>query len=304
MNPHINPHITPHAPLLALAVAAAQRAAAHIRQAASDPAGLQVRAKRPNDFVTQVDLASERLIVDTLLGACPDHAVRSEEAAAPHGNPQARHLWIVDPLDGTANFIHGWPAYAVSIALAVDGQIELGVVLDVPRGECFTAMRSGGAWCDGLSLKVSGCASLDQALLATSCPPLRRPVDDPAGFAAAMALLGDLMATTSAVRRSGSAALDLAWTAAGRCDAMADRGLAAWDVAAGALLVQEAGGRVSTFGGGPGFVDGRECAAANSALHAALLAVLAPHAGPHAEAPTQAPAHPEAPSAHAAPNRH
>lgn len=262
-------------PMLDLAVRAARAAVAAIRQAADSPDAWTVRAKRPNDFVTQVDLASERVIVDTLLGACPHHAVRSEESAAPHGNASADHVWIVDPLDGTNNFIHGYPAYAVSIALAVRGVVQVGVVWDASRDEGFAAVRGQGAWCGERRLAVAERTLLGGAIVATSGPI--RPGPD---FERSMQLLGSVIAQVSALRRSGSAALDMAWVAAGRCDAMFDRGLNAWDVAAGGLLVQEAGGVVSTFDGGADFLEARECLAANAALHAALGRILCDGAPP------------------------
>jgi myo-inositol-1(or 4)-monophosphatase len=268
------------APLLDLAMAAARQAAVVIRAAAADPTALEVRAKRPNDFVTQVDLASERAIVQTLLGAHPDHAVRSEESEALHGAPGADHVWIVDPLDGTTNFIHAYPAYAVSIALAIGGRVELGVVLDVARDELFVARRGGGAFCNGQRLAVSARSALADAVVACSGPIRPGP-----GFADAMAVLGAVIERVSALRRSGSAALDLAWVAAGRCDAQFDRGLNAWDVAAGALLVQEAGGVVSRFTGEPGFMEARECLAANAALHAQMRDILAPRVASKAPSP-------------------
>lgn len=262
-------------PMLRLAVSAARAAAAAIRKAAESPDALEVRAKRPNDFVTQVDLASERIIVDTLLGACPQHAVRSEESAAPHGNPGADHVWIVDPLDGTNNFIHAYPAYAVSIALAVGGVVEVGVVWDAVRDEGFVAARGRGAWCGDQRLAVADRRLLGEAIVGTSGPIRPGP-----GFERSMQTLGSVLAQVSALRRSGSAALDMAWVAAGRCDAMFDRGLNAWDVAAGGLLVQEAGGVVSTFDGSADFLEARECVAANPALHAALARILQVGAAP------------------------
>jgi myo-inositol-1(or 4)-monophosphatase len=255
--------------LMGLAVAAARAGAAVIDAAVRSPDALQVRAKRPNDFVTQVDVASETAIVRTLLAAHPEHAVRGEESAAPHGNAASDHVWIVDPLDGTNNFIHGWPHYAVSVALAVRGQLEIGVVLDVTRGDVFRAARGGGAWCNGVRLAVSTRTQLAEAVVASTCPIRPGP-----GFDAAMQTFDRVMARVSAVRRSGSAALDLAYLAAGRCDAQFDRGLAPWDVAAGALLVQEAGGLVTTFSGEADFMEARECLAANAALHAALAEIL------------------------------
>lgn len=262
----------PMSALLELAKTAAGLAADVIRAAAADRALLQVRAKRPNDFVTQVDLAAEEAIVRTLLAVCPDHAVRSEEARQMHGAPDADHVWIVDPLDGTTNFIHGYPAYAVSIALAVRGRIELGVVLDVPRAELFHAVRGGGAFCNGERLQVSARTELREALVGTSC---RYPAGR--GFATSMQMLGQVMQAVGAIRRSGSAALELAAVAAGRTDACFDLGLNAWDVAAGGLLVCEAGGEVSTFDGHPDFLEAGETLAANPALRAALGTVLQPY---------------------------
>jgi myo-inositol-1(or 4)-monophosphatase len=255
--------------LLKLAEDAARAGAAVIDAAARSPDAIEVRAKRPNDFVTQVDVASEAAIVRTLLAAHPDHAVRGEESAAPQGKADSDHVWIVDPLDGTNNFIHGWPHYAVSVALVVRGRLEVGVVLDVTRGDVYCASRGGGAWRNGERLAVSTRTQLAEAVVASTCPIRPGP-----GFDAGMRALARVMERVSAVRRSGSAALDLAYVAAGRCDAQFDRGLAPWDVAAGALLVQEAGGVVTTFGGDADFLEARECLAANAALHAALGDIL------------------------------
>ena len=257
--------------LLDAAVAAARAAAGVIRAAADDPGSIEVRAKQPGDFVTQVDLASERAIVQTLLGAFPSHAVRSEESVHAHGTPGADHVWIVDPLDGTTNFIHGYPAYAVSIALAVRGRVEVGVVLDVVRGDVFHALHGGGAFRNAQRLAVAQRTALQDAIVATSCPPRAG-----AGLERSMQLLGTVLQRAHAIRRSGSAALDLAWVAAGHCDAQFDLGLNAWDVAAGGLLVREAGGTVSDFSGDADFLERRECVASNPALHAELRAILAP----------------------------
>lgn len=260
-------------PMLEVAVTAARAASALIRAAAADPASLQIREKHPNDFVTQVDVASERAIVDMLLGAFPEHAVRGEESQQAHGNSGADHVWIVDPLDGTSNFIHGYPVYSVSIALAVRGRIEQGVVLDVNGGDVFHASLGKGAYCNTRRLQVAGRGSLREALVATSCPYRPGP-----GFERAMQMLGAVMQRAAGIRRSGSAALDLAWLAAGYSDGFFDLGLNAWDVAAGGLLVTEAGGRVGNFHGEPDFLETRECMAGNSAVFAALGEVLRPYA--------------------------
>lgn len=270
-------------PALKVAIAAAKAAGEMIRAAAADPASLQVKQKRPNDYVTQVDVASEQTIVRMLLDAFPGHSVRAEESPQPHGTPGADHVWIVDPLDGTNNFIHGYPAYSVSIALAVCGRIEHAVVLDVSRGDVFHASLGGGAYCNTRRLQVSTRSTLQQALVASSCPYRPGP-----GFARSMQMLGDVMERVAGIRRSGSAALDLAGVAAGYCDGFFDIGLKAWDVAGGSLLVTEAGGRVGDFHGGPDFLETQECMAGSRAVFATLGTVLQPysrHAG--SSQPTQ-----------------
>lgn len=259
-------------PMIEAAVAAAHAAGALIRTAAADLGSLQVRQKRPNDFVTAVDLASEQAIVQTLLSAFPSHAVRGEESQQLHGAHDADHIWIVDPLDGTNNFIHGYPAYSVSIALTVRGRIEHAVVFDVNSGDVFHASLGSGAYCNARQLYVGKRSTLQESLLATSCPYRPGP-----GFGRSMQMLGDVMERVAGIRRSGSAALDLAWVAAGHCDGFFDLGLKAWDVAAGTLLVTEAGGRVGDFCGGPDCLETQECMAGNPEVFAALGAVLQPY---------------------------
>ena len=258
-------------PVLEVAVIAARAAAQVIREAAENPVSLEIRQKQPNDFVTQVDVASERVILQTLLEAFPGHCVRSEESEQPHGAVGSDHVWIVDPLDGTANFIHGYPAYAVSIALSVRGRIEHGVVLDAVNGDLFHASVGRGAWRNDHRLQVAKRSDLNGALLGTSCPYRPGPA-----FASSMKMLADVMGRVAGIRRSGSAALDLAWAAAGRTDGCFDLGLNAWDVAAGSLLVTEAGGQVGNFFGENDFLETRECVAANPAVFAALVELLRP----------------------------
>jgi myo-inositol-1(or 4)-monophosphatase len=259
-------------PACVVAMQAALAAGAIIRARATDLGAVQVREKNPNDFVTEADLASEQAIVRTLLSAYPQHAVRSEESAQPHGNPSSDHVWIVDPLDGTTNFIHGYPHVGVSIALSVRGRIEQAVVLDVVAGEMFHASHGRGAFCGARRLHVRACDSLGAALLATSCPVRAAP-----DSARALAMLCDVMGRVASIRRSGSAALDLARIAAGQCDGGFDQGLKAWDVAAGSLLVCEAGGRVGNFLGHPDFLETREIMAGGAVVFDALAAVLAPY---------------------------
>ncbi len=263
--------------MLAVAVEAACAAGDLIRTAAANPGSRQIREKHPNDFVTEVDLASERLIVQTLLAAWPQHAVRGEESGALHGNAAAESVWIVDPLDGTTNFIHGYPAYAVSIALVHRGQLQIGVVLDVAQGRLFSATLGGGAFCDGRRLKVAERRRLAGAMVASSCSPTLGPGGDaPTG----LRMLGNVVQRCAALRRSGSVALDLAQVAAGRCDASFDIGPAVWDVAAGTLLVREAGGEVSDFLGAADCLEARECVAGNAALRAELCGLVGPFAWP------------------------
>lgn len=256
-------------PLRAAAIAAARLAGGLIRSAASAPGALQMREKKPNDFVTEVDLASEQAIVHALLAQFPDHGVRTEESAQTHGHVHARYLWIVDPLDGTTNFIHGYPNYAVSIALSIDGRIDHGVVLDVCSGDLFHASRGQGAWCNAMPIRVDTGRSLAGAVLATSCPA--RAAADPSR---AIAMLSDMMGRTAAIRRSGSAALDMARVAAGQCDGAFDQGLNAWDVAAGGLLITEAGGCIGNFQGAPDYLESREYMAAGPRLFAEMGDVL------------------------------
>ncbi len=268
-----NQTIVPIHPMLKVAIEAAKAAGALIRTAAADPASLQIRQKHPNDFVTQIDVACEKAIAGILLGAFPDHAVRGEESQQPLGNPDADHVWIVDPLDGTSNFIHGYPVYSVSIALQANGRIEHGVVLDANNGDVFHASRGRGAFCNARPLRVATRGGLREALVATSCPYRPGPL-----FARSMQMLGDVMQACSGIRRSGSAALDMAWLAAGCSDGFFDLGLNAWDVAAGSLLVTEAGGQVGTFRGGPDFLEARQCMAGNPAIFAELGSLLRDYA--------------------------
>ncbi len=217
------------------------------------------------DLVTDADLASEALIVAALRQHFPDHAIVAEES----GGTAAGWTWLVDPLDGTTNYSHGYPVFAVTMALLDDGQPALGVVYDPLRDETFTALRGQGAWLNGERLQVASTARLDQALLSTGFPYTRwtNPRNNVAEFSR-------MIMRCQGTIRSGSAALDLAYAAAGRTDGHWELGLQPWDSAAGALLVAEAGGVVTTWDGASyspwdGFVI-----AANPALHPQIMAVL------------------------------
>ncbi len=255
--------------MLNTAVKAARAAGAIINRAALDVEAVRVSQKQVNDFVTEVDQASERIIIETLLTAYPDHGILAEESGSTHGNPNASHVWIIDPLDGTTNFIHGFPVYCVSIALAIDGKLDQAVVYDPTRNDLFTATRGRGAFLNDRRIRVSKRVRLNECLLSTGFP--FRPEDD---FNKYLRLMGEMMQRTAGLRRPGAAALDLAYVAAGWSDGFIELGLQPWDMAAGALLVTEAGGLVGNFTGESNFLEQRECMAANSRIYAQLVPLL------------------------------
>jgi myo-inositol-1(or 4)-monophosphatase len=230
--------------MLNVAVKAARAAGAIINRAALDVEAVRISQKQVNDFVTEVDQNSERIIIETLLTAYPDHGILAEESGSMHGNPNADHIWIIDPLDGTTNFIHGFPYYCVSIALQVQGRLEQAVIYDPTRNDLFTATKGRGAFMNDRRIRVSKRTRLEECLLATGFP--FRPGDD---FNKYLSLMGDIMQRTAGLRRPGAAALDLAYVAAGFSDGFFELGLKPWDMAAGALLITEAGGLVSNFTG-------------------------------------------------------
>lgn len=254
-------------PMLNIAVKAARRAGAVINRAALE-GGLEVRAKNRNDFVTQVDRAAEQAVIDVIRRAYPDHSFLAEESgAAPGARPE--YLWVIDPLDGTTNYIHGFPQYCVSIALEHKGTPTQAVVYDPAKNELFTASRGRGAFLDDRRMRVSKCAHLKDALVGTGFP-----FKELSRLELYLRQLRTLMSTCAGVRRAGSAALDLAYVAAGRMDAFWEMGLSRWDMAAGALLIQEAGGLVSDLQGGSGFLDSGDIAAATPKVLPELLAAL------------------------------
>ncbi len=222
---------------------------------------LQVSKKGPADFVSTADHQSERTLRAELNRARPDYGFLMEESGEAAGSDALRR-WIVDPLDGTTNFLHGIPHFAISIGLEQDGEITAGVVYNPITDELYWAEKGQGAWLNDRRLRVSGRRRLDEALLATGVPFLG--VGDPGQF---QAELGALMPKIAGIRRFGAASLDLAWVAAGRFDGFWETGLSAWDVAAGIILVQEAGGYVSEIEGGRKPLTGRTILAANSHLH-------------------------------------
>ena len=237
-------------PMLNVAVKAARAAGAIINRAALDVEAVRISQKQTNDFVTEVDHAAERAIIDTLLGAYPDHGIWAEESGREHGRAGADHVWLIDPLDGTTNFIHGFPVYCVSIALLVKGRVEQAVVYDPTRNDLFTATRGRGAYVNDRRLRVSKRIQLKESLISTGFP--FRPGDN---FNIYLRMMADVMKRTAGLRRPGAAALDLAYVAAGVFDGFFEFHLSPWDIAAGALLIREAGGAVTDFDGGERFLE-------------------------------------------------
>lgn len=231
---------------------------------------LTINEKARNDFVSEVDVQAEREIIKILRKTYPDHAILAEESGS-QGELDPEYQWVIDPLDGTTNYLHGLPHFAVSIALKVRGRLEAGLVYDVLRQELFMASRGNGALLNERRIRVKPLNAIDGALLGTGFP-LRQPKHMPAylaGFAALAERCGE-------VRRAGSAALDLAYVAAGRLDGFWEIGLAEWDMAAGALLVQEAGGLVGDFSGGADYLRTGNLVAGSPKVFKGLLQTLQP----------------------------
>src|SRR3970040_648767 len=242
-------------PMLNIAVKAARGAGSLINRALLE-GGLEILTKNSNDFVTQVDRAAEQAIIDVIRRAYPEHSFVAEESGASAG-ARLEFQWVIDPLEGTTTYIHGFPQYCVSIALEHKGVLTQAVVYDPAKNELFTASRGRGAYLDDRRMRASKCAQLADALVGTGFP-----FKELARVHLYMRQLRTLMGACAGVRRAGAAALDLAYVAAGRLDAFWEMGLSRWDMAAGALLIQEAGGLVSDLDGKAGFLDSGDIAAA------------------------------------------
>jgi myo-inositol-1(or 4)-monophosphatase len=254
-------------PMLNIAVRAARKAGSIINRAALGGEGLKIRAKQANDFVTQIDQAAEEAILGIVRHAYPEHGLLAEESGKTEG--KADYVWIIDPLDGTTNFIHGFPQYCVSIGVQHRGSLAHAVIYDPTRNELFTASRGGGAFLNDRRIRVSSCLKLQDALVGTGFPYREITRID-----LYIRQLKTLMTGSSGVRRAGAAALDLAYVACGRLDAFWELGLSPWDMAAGALLIQEAGGLVGDLGGEAGYLERGEIVAASPKIFAALLQSL------------------------------
>jgi myo-inositol-1(or 4)-monophosphatase len=256
-------------PLLNIAVRAARRAGEIITRGMNRVHRLEIRSKGQNDFVTEIDLAAERDIVETIRKHYPDHAILAEEGGQ---QGDSEFLWIVDPLDGTTNFLHGFPQFAVSIGVQRRGRMEHGVVYDPLRQELFTTSRGEGAQLDGRKIRVSTHTGLEGALIGTGFP-YRSNIQWLDNY---MAMMKTVMQQTAGIRRPGAAALDLAYVAAGRLDGFWEFGLSPWDTAAGTLLITEAGGMVGTLTGGE-YRQGGHILAGTPKVYAPLLEALAPN---------------------------
>ena len=259
-------------PMLNVAIKAARAAGAIINRASLDLDLVKVNTKSPNDFVTEVDQAAEQAIIETLLTAYPGHGILAEESGRAHGAKDSEYLWIIDPLDGTTNFIHGFPVYAVSIGLAHKGQVQQAVVYDPSRNDLFYASKGRGAFLNDKRLRVSRRNRMADALIGTGFPfrrgdNLKRYVE----------MFETIMSQCAGLRRPGAAALDLCYVAAGYYDGFFETGLSPWDIAAGSLMITEAGGLVGNFTGEADFLYQREVVAGNPKIFAQLVPLLAPY---------------------------
>ncbi|MEN3374010.1 inositol monophosphatase family protein [Dechloromonas sp. ZS-1] len=258
-------------PALNIAIKAARRAGQIINRASNDLDLLKVASKSPNDYVTEVDRAAEAAIIETLQEAYPGYGILAEESGvfAAKSERDADFQWIIDPLDGTTNFIHGLPQYAISIALAKEGVVEQAVVFDPNRNELFTASKGAGAFLNERRIRVSRRTKLGEALIGTGFP--YRMFDKIDLY---LSIFKELAEKTAGQRRPGAASLDLAYVACGRYDGFWEFGLAPWDMAAGSLLISEAGGLVSDLRGEANYLDTGNIIAGTPKVFAPLLKII------------------------------
>ena len=256
-------------PTLNIAVKAARRAGSIIIRASEDIGSLTINDKGYNDFVTEVDLASEKEIIRVLKASYPDHAFLGEESGLTH---QADNIWIIDPLDGTTNFLHGFPQYCISIALEQKGEITQAVIYDPNRNDLFTATKGQGAYLNQRRMRVSNKSKLKESILGTGFP-----FRDFQHLPVYLKIFEEVVRGTSGIRRPGSAALDLAYVAAGWFDGFFEINLSKWDIAAGGLLVSEAGGIVSDFSEEDGWLESGNIIAANPKIYEPLIKIIQSH---------------------------
>jgi myo-inositol-1(or 4)-monophosphatase len=257
-------------PMLNIAVKAARRAGAIINRASQDIGTLTVKSKNFNDFVSEVDIAAERAIIDTLKDAYPTHGFLGEESGSTSN--ESDFIWIIDPLDGTTNFLHNFPQYCVSIALQHKGEITQAVIYEPNRNDLYTATKGRGAFLNDKRIRVSKCDKLQESLIGTGFP-----FRDFKHLDTYMSMFKSMLQKTTGIRRPGSAALDLAYVANGSLDGFWEIGLSPWDIAAGGLLVREAGGIISNLNGKDGWLQSGNVLAASPKIYDAMVETLAPH---------------------------
>lgn len=256
-------------PMLNIAVRAARSAGELILRSSDNIGQLRVDQKGRNDYASEVDRMAEREIINTIKNAYPDHSILAEESGKQQGND---FVWIIDPLDGTTNFLHGFPQYAVSIALKHKNRLEVGVIYDPLRDELFTAKRGGGAMLNSRRIRVSNQSTMQGALIGTGFPfKTDRHMDAYLGMFRGIAL------ESAGIRRAGAAALDLAYVAAGRLDGFWEIGLLPWDMAAGILLVKEAGGVITDMAFNDQYLESGNLIAGNPKMHQAMYQLIEPH---------------------------
>ena len=271
-------------PMLNTAIKAARAAGSIINRAALDLEVLKIGTKGPNDYVSEVDRAAEAAIIEILLEAYPGHAILAEESGREHGAKHSEYTWIIDPLDGTTNFLHGFPVYAVSIGLAFRGKVEQAVVYDPTRNDLFFASKGRGAFLNDRRLRVSRRTRITDALIGTGFP--FRKGDN---FKRYVKMFEEVMQHCAGLRRPGAAALDLCYVGAGYYDGFFETGLNPWDVAAGSLIITEAGGLIGNFTGEADYLYQREVVAGNPKVYGQLVQILTPYTRV-IEAPHAAPA--------------
>jgi len=255
-------------PMLNIAIRAARSAGRILLRYFEQADRISVTSKRRNDFVSEVDHSAEEAIIQELRSKYPDHAILAEESGEHRGNA---FQWVIDPLDGTTNYLHGFPQFSVSIALKYRDRLEQAVVYDPLREEMFTASRGQGAQLNDRRLRVAGRTSLEGALIGTGFP-----YRDQGHLDTYLGMLKAMIRDTAGIRRPGSAALDLAYVATGRSDGFWELGLAEWDIAAGALLISEAGGTVTDLAGGDRYLNTGNLVAGNLKVHQAMLTRIQP----------------------------
>ncbi len=260
-------------PMLNTAVKAARRAATIINRASFDLEQIQVEQKAPNDYVTEIDKAAEEAIIDVLLSAYPTHAILAEESGGSNNlNDESENIWIIDPLDGTTNFMHQFPAYCISIALQQKGVVTQGVIYDPVHNDLFTASKGGGAFLNNKRIRVGKTDRLSKALIGTGFANRNK---DPQALKEFLRMFEVMTMNSQGLRRPGSAALDLAYVACGRYDGYFEKNLRIWDIAAGSLMVSEAGGIVADFDGEASYLKTGNIVAGSPRIFGQMLPLLA-----------------------------